>query len=75
MYTFENPSIIIPYKKKVESHISWEPLSQQSSLSLASRQYPAKRGTRQLRKFKEDQMVHREVYKEVPPKVEYPLTP
>ena len=31
--------------------------------------------TRHLRALEEDQMVHREVYKEVQPKVEYSLTP
>jgi DNA-binding HxlR family transcriptional regulator len=30
--------------------------------------------TSQLRQLEEQQMVHREVYKEVPPKVEYSLT-
>lgn len=58
--------------------ILWQLIKQTRRFSELQRLLPGvSKGilTRHLRELEEDQMVHREVYKVIPPKVEYSLTP
>ncbi len=62
------------YKGRILWHLNVHKILRYGQLNKKLKDITPKMLTQSLRELEKDNLVHREVYKEVPPKVEYALT-
>ncbi len=62
------------WKPIILYHLALDPVQRFSDLRRGMSEITERMLTRQLRELEADKVVHREVYREVPPRVEYSLT-